>query len=432
MSLGAIMVVLTVILFALLILGLEIAASLALVTMIGLLAFTNQPLFSIAGQYWSMTNSFILTAIPLFIFMGELFSRSGISRRLFWAIDRWIGWMPGGIACTVIGACAVFAAITGSSVAGAATMGTISVGAMRERSYDMKLTFGSIAAGGTLGILIPPSIIMIVYGASEGLSIGRLFAAGVVPGIMLAGAFILLIVVRAILNPKIAPDPQRYSWADRLRSLPELLPSVVIIVVVLGGVFGGVMTPTEAAAVGCTATLLLALLYRSLNWDALVKSLTGAVRTTSMVLLVAVAAKALAFLMMYLGISDMLRDAILGAGLGKYGTLALIAFMYLILGCFFEGISMMLITLPFVMPIIGGLGLSPYWFVVPLVILIEASLITPPVGLNLYVLKGIAPDRDVLEVARGSLPFLVAMMVVIAIVIVFPSIPMWFPNLIYN
>lgn len=432
MSLGAVLVVLAVVLFLLLALGLEIAASLALVTMIGLLAFTNQPLYSLPGQYWAMTNSFILTAIPLFIFMGELFSRTGISRRLFWAVDRWIGWLPGGIACTVIGSCSVFAAITGSSVAGAATMGNISVASMRERGYDMKLTFGSIAAGGTLGILIPPSIIMIVYGASEGLSIGRLFAAGVVPGIMLAACFIVLIIVRATLQPELAPKPERYSWGDRFRSLPELFPSVVIIVIVLGGVFAGVMTPTEAAAIGCVATLVLGLMYRSLTRDIIMKSLTGAVRTTSMVLLVAVAAKALAFLMLYLGISDMLGSAILGSGLGKYGTLALIAVMYLILGCFFEGISMMLITLPFVMPIIGGLGLSPYWFVVPLVILIEASLITPPVGLNLYVLKSIAPDRDVLEVARGSFPFLIAMIVVVAIVVAFPSIPLWFPNLIYG
>lgn len=423
---------LVVVLLVLLAMGVEIGASLGLVCIIGLLWFSDQPLSNIPGQFWGLTNSFILTAIPLFIFMGELFSQTGISKSLFWAVDRWVGFLPGGIACTVIGACSVFAAITGSSVAAAATIGTISIRSMRERKYDMRLTFGVIAAGGTLGILIPPSIIMIVYGAFEGLHIGRLFAAGLIPGLILSGTFLLTIFVTVKLRPQWAPKPEGYSWKERLISIGEFAPSFIIIFIVLGGIFGGVMTPTEAAAVGCVAVLLLGSVYRRMNWTIFKSSLEGAVRTTSMILLIAVVAKALAFLMLYLGMADMFSKFILGAGFGKYGTLALICGIYLILGMFFEGISMIVLTLPFVMPIISGLGLSAYWFAVPLVIMVEASLITPPVGLNLYVLQAIAPDYDVLEVAKGALPFLLPMLMVVGLVIAYPQLALWFPNLIYG
>ena len=360
-----------------------------------------------------------------------MFSQTGISKKLFWGVDKWVGILPGGIACTVIGACSVFAAITGSSVAGTATMGTISIRSMRERKYNMRLTFGVIGAGGTLGILIPPSIIMIVYGAFEGLNIGRLFAAGLIPGLILASTFLLTVFALVKIKPQWAPKPESYSWKERLISMRELIPSFIIIFIVLGGVFGGVMTPTEAAAVGCAATLILSLVYRGLSWTTFKSSLEGAVRTTSMILLVAICAKALAFLMFYLGMDEMFGSFILGMGFGKYGTLVLIFGIYLILGMFFEGISMMVITLPFVMPIIGGFGLSAYWFAVPLVIMVEASLITPPVGLNLYVLQAIAPDYDVLDVAKGALPFLLPMLLVVGIVVAFPELVLWLPNLIY-
>ncbi len=432
MTIGIVSIILVVVLFALLATGVEIGASLGLVCIAGLLWFSSASLSNIPGQFWGLTNSFILTAIPLFIFMGELFSQTGISKRLFWAVDRWIGFLPGGVACTVIGACSVFAAITGSSVAGAATMGTISIGSMRERKYNMRLTFGVIGAGGTLGILIPPSIIMIVYGAFEGLNIGRLFAAGLIPGLILSSAFLLVIFVSVWIRPKWAPKPETYSWKERLISLREITPSFIIIFIILGGVFAGVMTPTEAAAVGCVATLILGSVYRTLSWTTFKSSLEGAVRTTSLILLVAICAKALAFLMLYLGMDDMLSRSILGVGLGKYGTLVLICGIYIILGMFFEGISMMVITLPFVMPIISGFGLSPYWFAVPLVIMVEASLITPPVGLNLYVLHAIAPDYDVLEIALGTLPFLLPMLMVVGLVTAFPQVVLWFPNLIYG
>lgn len=432
MSVGIVAIVIIIVLFALLAIGLEIGASLGLVAIVGLLWFSTQPLSNIPVQFWGLTNSFILTAIPMFILMGELFSQTGISKRLFWGVDKWVGFLPGGIASTVIGACSVFAAITGSSVAGAATMGAISIRSMRERKYNMKLTFGVISAGGTLGILIPPSIIMIVYGAFEGLNIGRLFAAGLIPGLILSSTFILTIVVIVKIKPHWTPKPESYSWKERLISIRELTPSFIIIFIVLGGVFGGVMTPTEAASVGVAATLILSLVYRSLSWTIFKSSLEAAVRTTSMLLLVAITAKALAFLMFYLGMDKMFSSFILGAGFGKYGTLALIFGIYLILGMFFEGISMMVITLPFVMPIIGGFGLSGYWFAVPLVIMVEASLITPPVGLNLYVLQAIAPDYDVLDVAKGALPFLLPMLLVVVLVVVFPELALWFPNLIYG
>jgi tripartite ATP-independent transporter DctM subunit len=400
--------------------------------MIGLFLFSDQPLFNIPAEFWDLSNSFILTAVPLFIFMGEVFDKTGISRRLFWAVDRWLGFLPGGVACTVIGACSIFAAISGSSVAGAATMGTIAIPSMRERKYNMSLTFGVIAAGGTLGILIPPSVIMIIYGAFQGLSIGRLFAAGIIPGVILASLFLLSVMIGIRLRPQWAPKPESYTWRQRLSSLSDFVPSLLLILIILGGVFTGVMTPTEAAAVGCVAALLLGLVYRQLNWKIFSASIEGAVRITAMVMLVAVGAKALAFLMNYLQAGEMLSGFILGAGLGKYGTLALIFAAYLVLGMFFEGVSMMVLTLPFVIPIITGLGLSPYWFNVPLVLMVEASLITPPVGLNLYVLQGIAPDYDVLDVAKGALPFLLPIILVVALVSVFPQLALWLPEVIYG
>ena len=432
MSIDVVAIIIIVVLFALLATGLEIGASIGWIIIIGLLFFAKQPLFNIPGQMWDLTNSFILTAIPLFIFMGELFSKTGISKRLFWAVDRWLGFLPGGIACTVIGTCTVFAAVTGSSVASAATMGTVAIGPMSERKYNMRLTFGVIAAGGTLGILIPPSVIMILYGALLGLSVGRLFAAGLIPGLLLSGTFFLLVIIGIKIRPQWAPKPESYSWKEKLSSLRDFTPSLLIIFAVLGGVFGGVMTPTEAAAVGCVATFLLGILYRKMNWTIFKMSMEGAVRTTAMIMLVAVCAKALAFVVHYLGIGEMFSDFIVGAELGKYGTLILVYGLYIILGMFFEGVSMMVLTLPFVMPIIMGLGLSAYWFVVPLVIMVEASLLTPPVGLNLYVLHGIAPDYDLLEIAKGALPFLLPMLLVVMIVSIYPQLVTWFPNLIYG
>ena len=432
MDMGVVLLILIGVLVALLFIGLEIGASIGLVTIIGLLLFTNQPLLNMPVQAWEVTNSFILTAVPLFILMGEIFNKTGIANRLFWAVDRWLGWLPGGIACTVIGACACFAAISGSSVAGAATMGSVAIPSMKERGYNMRLSFGVIASGGTLGILIPPSIIMIVYGAFQGLSIGRLFASGMVPGLILAGLFLLFVILGVKKWPHLAPPRESYSWKSRVIALRGLIPTFIIIGVVLGGVFAGIMTPTEAAGFGCVAVIILGLFYRQISWSILRTSIASSVRTTVVILLVAVAAKALAFVIQVLGLGETVNEFLLGAGLGKYVTLALIYGLYIILGCFFEGISMMLLTLPFITPIISGLGLSLYWFCVPLVIMVEASLITPPVGLNLYVLVGLAPEYNLIDVAKGALPFMLPMILVVALVTLFPVLVLWLPNLIYG
>jgi tripartite ATP-independent transporter DctM subunit len=316
-------------------------------------------------------------------------------------------------------------------VAEAAAMGAVSLPAMKERKYNMQLAFGVIAAGGTLGILIPPSVIMIFYGAFEGLSVGKLFASGVVPGIILAGSFLVTVIIAAKIWPHLTPKPETYSWKQRKSSLRELIPSLILILVVLGGVFAGIMTPTEAAAFGCAATIILGGIYKVMSWKVIKGSIEASVRITAMIMFIAVFAKALAFVMQYLGAGEKLSEILLGAQLGKFGTLALIYAAYIVLGMFFEGISMMLLTLPFVVPIINGLGLSLYWFNVPLVIMIEASLITPPVGMNLFVLQSLAPEHDVLEVAKGTLPFLLPMILVVIIVSIFPEIVLWLPDLIY-
>jgi tripartite ATP-independent transporter DctM subunit len=274
---------------------------------------------------------------------------------------------------------------------------------------------------------------MIIYGAFTGHSVGRLFAAGIIPGLLLASTFLLLIIISVKVRPELAPQkPQGYSWKERLISLGELIPSFLLIFIVLGGIFGGVVTPTEAAAVGCVGAALIALAYRMLTWKIIWMSAESALRTVSMIMLVAVFARVLSFLLQYLGLGEMFSNIIIDADLGKYGTLALIFGMYLILGMFFEGLSMMILTLPFVMPIIYALGLSGYWFAVPLVIMVEASLISPPVGLNLYVLQSLSPEHDVLEVALGALPFFIPMLIVVAIVSVYPQIVTWLPGIIYH
>jgi tripartite ATP-independent transporter DctM subunit len=425
-------IVLALVLVAVLLTGLPIGASMFLVAMAGMLFFTPQPLFSIGSQAWYVSNSFTLTALPLFIFMGQLFSETGIADKLFWAVDRWLGWLPGGIAASVIGASAVFAAISGSSVAGAATMGSVVLDPMKERRYNRGLTLAVVAAGGTLGILIPPSIIMIVYGSFRGLSVGRLFAAGMIPGILLAAGFLVTLFVILKVRPTWAPAAQHYTWRQRMAALLDLIPSVIVIAIVLGGVFGGIMTPTEAAGVGCAGVALSAIVYRKLTRDTLKRAISQAARTTAMVMFVVIAAQGLAFLMHYLGLGAALGGTLLGLGLGRYGVLAVIVIFYLTLGMFFEGISIMVITIPVVVPIVTGVGFSEYWFAVPLVIMIEAALLTPPVGLNLYVLNSLAPDADILSIAKSCTPFYIPMLLTVVLVVAYPEVVLWLPRLIYG
>jgi len=417
-------------LFLLLLSGLEIAVVLGGIGCLGFIFLVDQPLIHATRIWWEVTNSFILTAVPLFIFMGALFVHSGATRSLFDGVNKWLGFLPGGLACSVVGSCALFAAISGSSLATVATIGTISLPEMRKQKYAAKLALGTIAAGGTLGILIPPSITMIIYGEWVGVSIIRLFAAGIIPGIILAMLFSVGIMAVARLFPRLAPKPGKSTWTEKLRSTKGLAPWVATMFVVLGGIFAGIMTPTEAAAVGVVCSLVISTAYRQLSFKVLKRALADTVKLTSMILFLVVGAKVLAFVILSLGIGKHVSIAMLGfAGGSKYAILAIIYLMYLMLGCFLEPLGMMVVTLPFIIPVIHGLGLSSVWFGIPLVIMCEAGFITPPVGLNLFILKGLNPEYGIGEIAIGAAPFLIPMLMVVWLVTIWPQFALWLPGI---
>lgn len=372
---------------------------------------------------FTITNNFVLTAVPMYILMGELLVQTGLSERLYRGAAKWLAWAPGGLLHANIAACALFAAISGSSPATAATIGTVAIPALEKRGYDTKLTLGSLAAGGTLGILIPPSINLIVYGALTGASVARLFAGGIFPGILLSGVFMLYILIRVLLTPMLAPK-ETFSARALPSSFFDLWPLALIMVIVLGGIFGGVFTPTEAAAVGAVAALCIGLGHRALTWRVLWRALRETVTITSMVLFIVVGASMIATFLAMVQLPGVLSQAVVTSGLSRWAILALIYLLYIFLGFFIDGLSAMIMTLPAVLPIISALGFDVLWFGVILVILTEIGLLTPPVAVNVFVIQAIS-GQPLSIVYRGSTPFFILMMIVLIIVTIFPEIITW-------
>ena len=431
MSLELIALILLGGLLLLLALGIEIAVAMGLVASLSFIFLVSKPQIEIPWTAWETLNSFTLLAMPLFIFMGTMFANTGVVRSLFEGADKWIGGLPGGLAVSVIGASAIFGAISGSSIAAAATFSAISFPEMEKRGYAPRLAFGSIAVGGTLSVLIPPSIILIVYGAWEGQSIARLFAAALVPGIILSGLLILTIVVMVVRDPSLAPKSPPVSWRERLLAIKDILPWIGIIVLILGVIFGGVMTPTEASALGAFLSIVIALGYRKLTYQALKTSLLTSVRVTAMIGFVLFTARLLAFIFQAAGLTEAFSSFILGLPFGKYATLVIICLMYIIMGMFFDALSMMVLTLPFIVPVITVFGFHPIWWGVTYVILAEIGLVTPPFGLNLFTIHGVLPRYSILTIAHGALPFMGAMLAMIVILIAFPDLALWLPKILY-
>jgi tripartite ATP-independent transporter DctM subunit len=350
---------------------------------------------------------------------------------LFTALDKWLGWLPGGLASVVIAANGVFGAISGSSVAAAATFSMIAYPEMERRGYSPSLSLGAIAVGGTLSVLVPPSLILIVYGSWENVSVARLFAAAAIPGVLLMLLLLLYVVVVVKLKPEIAPATAPSSWRERFGALKDMAPWLVVIVLVMGSIFGGLMTPTEASSLGAVLALGIAWYYGRLSF-ALVRDATlAAVKVTAMIAFIIFAARLLSFVFQDLGATAKLSSAVLGLDLGRYGTMLTIVIMYLILGMFFDSMAMMLLTLSFVMPIILKLGYDPIWWGVTFVLLAEIGLVTPPFGLNLFTINGVLPRFSVMYIARASLPFLSVMLLMIGLLIAFPEIALWLPRLLY-
>ncbi|MGD9884420.1 MAG: TRAP transporter large permease [Reyranella sp.] len=393
--------------------------------------YSSMPLYLAMGEIlWNSSAEYILIAIPLFVMLGEILLRSGIAERVYASIAQWLSWLPGGLMHANIGTCAMFAATSGSSVATAATVGVVALPQIRRRKYDERLFLGTVAAGGTLGILIPPSINFILYGLLTNSSVPRLYLAGMLPGALLAGLFMVYVLFSCLANPAKGGTPIETSWRSRLYTLKDLIAPLFIFLVVVGSIYAGWATPTEAASLGVLAALVLAALQRTLSFAMMRSVLEGTMRTTAMIMLIILAAQFLNFVLASIGFTDGLGTAIEGLGLGKYGTLLLIIGFYLVLGCFMETISMMILTTPFIFPIVTNLGWDPIWWGVVLTVLIEAALITPPVGLNLYVVQGMRERGPIADVVWGALPFVGAMMLLIALLMAWPDMALGLPKLV--
>jgi C4-dicarboxylate transporter, DctM subunit len=413
--------------------GLPVAAVLALTGYVLSENYAFIPMTAASGELaWSHSNDFVLIAAPMFIMMGELMHRSGVSERLFSALTPWFTRVPGQLIHTNIAASAVFAATSGSSLATAATIGTVAIPNMDKGGYSRPLFLGSIAAGGTLGILIPPSVNMIIYAVLSETSVADLYAAGFLPGILLAVLFSAVVVVAVLWNPKLAPatDFQGSLWPARIAGLKHLVPPLCLFFLVVGSIYLGIATPTEAAALGLVATVGLVGLNGALTVPVLLSAFEGTVRTTCMIMLIVIAAFFLNFVMVSIGLVEAITGALLSLGWPPLAMLAAIVVFYLVLGCFMETISMMIATTPIIVPVIVKLGYSPVWWGIVFVILIEAALITPPVGLNLYVVQAVRKTGSIADLFKGSAPFLVAMLLTIILLVSFPQLALWLPTIL--
>ncbi len=339
-----------------------------------------------------------------------------------------MSYLPGRLIHVNIVACSLFAAVSGSSAATTATVGKITLPELFKRKYDKSLCLGSLAGAGTLGFLIPPSMMMLVYGIVAEVSIGKLFIAGIIPGMILAAAFSGYTMVRCIINPQLAPPGESYTWNERIKSIPLLLPVILLIVMVLGSIYAGWATPTEAASVGVLGSLFFAIISRSLDKDAFWEAVSGAIKTSSMIMLIVVGASFLSVSVGYLGIPSKLTEFIGTLALSKYQLIVILSIMYIILGCMLDGFSMIVMSLPLALPLITAAGFDPLWFGIYLVIMIEVAQITPPVGFNLFVINGLV-DEDVFRIALYALPSFLIILLVVVVITIYPELVLKLPNL---
>jgi len=383
----------------------------------------------LARTICSVFGSYNLTVIPLFVLMGQIAYHSGISTRLFDAAYKFIGHLPGGLAIATIGACAGFAAICGSTNATAATMAAATLPEMKRYNYKPELATGVVAAGGSLGILIPPSVIFIVYGIMTEQSIGKLFVAGLLPGLLLTVLFILAIVIWTSINPELGPRGPRTTFKEKITSLSGLVETLILFLLVMGGLFIGFFTPTEAGAVGALGTLILAIARRNLTWNGFITSLFETTRISCMILVIVAGATIFGH---FLAISRIPFDTanwISGLQLPRYAIMLMIILLYLIGGCFIDALALIMLTVPIFYPVITHLGYDPLWFGVIIVLVTQIGVITPPVGINVYVVSGVARDVPLNVIFKGVVPLLIALIIGTFILIPFPQIALFLPGL---
>ena len=415
-------------LFLLLALSVPVAAAMGLVGLYLSDTYAFMPVWRGIGQMaWNAGNDGVLVAVPFFILLGELLLRSGMAARMYGAMAKWLSWLPGGLMHANIGTCALFAATCGSSVATAATVGTTAIGEIRRFGYNERLFLGTIASSGTLGILIPPSINLIIYGALTNTSIPKLYLAGFIPGFLLALLFSLTVLAACALRPAWAGRRLSVAWKERFAILPDLLPPLSIFLLVVGSIYAGWATPTEAAALGVLGALLLAALNRRLTPSVLREVVEGTMRTTGMTMLILVGAYFLNFVMGTVGLTRRVGAFLNELGLGPTETILVIVGFYILLGCFMETLSMMVATVPIFTPVVVSLGYDPVWFGILVILLVETAMITPPVGINLFVVHGLRGGGSLDDVILGSLPFVLTLLAMIGLIIAFPGIALWLP-----
>ena len=409
--------------------GVWIGLTLSGVAWIGMQLFSARPAGdAMAVTIWGSASGWTLTALPLFLWMGEVLFRTRLSQDMFKGLAPWMQALPGRLLHTNVAGCAVFAAVSGSSAATCATIGKMTLPELKQRGYPDDMVIGTLAGAGTLGLLIPPSIIMIVYGVSADVSIAKLFIAGVVPGILLAALFSGYIAVWAMLNPQRVPPPDPpMAFTQKLRQSLSLIPVAVLILAVLGSIYAGIATATEAAAVGVVGALVISAAQGSLNWQTFRDSLLGATRLYCMMALILAGAAFLTLAMGYIGLPRHLAEWIGSLGLSKFQLVIMLALFYIVLGCFLDGISMVVLTMGVIMPTVLAAGIDPLWFGIFIVLVVEMAQITPPVGFNLFVLQGMT-GKDLLYIARVTLPMFALMVTAVLIIYFAPDIVTWLPR----
>ena len=408
--------------------GVWIGLTLSGVAWIGMQLFSSRPAGdAMAVTIWGSASSWTLTALPLFVWMGEILFRTRLSQDMFRGLAPWMQALPGRLLHVNVAGCTLFAAVSGSSAATCATIGKMSLPELARRGYPDNIAIGSLAGAGTLGLLIPPSIIMIVYGVSAEVSIAQLFIAGVLPGLLLALLFSGYLVVWALLNPtRVPPRDAPMSFGGKLRESRHLIPVMLLIACVLGSIYSGIATATEAAALGVVGALVISAAQGSLNWHTFKESLLGGTRLYCMIALILAGAAFLTLAMGYIGLPRHLAEWIGTLGLSPFGLLVVLMLFYVLLGCFLDGISMVVLTMGVILPTIQKAGIDPLWFGIFVVLVVEMAQITPPVGFNLFVLQGMT-QREIGWIARATLPFFFLMLAAVALIYVFPQIVSWLP-----
>jgi tripartite ATP-independent transporter DctM subunit len=429
---------LTVGIFGIILLFILLASSMPVGFAMGIIGFTGFAIIvspqaamsMIAMDLFDIFSSYSLTVIPLFVLMGQVALHAGISRKLFDAAYHWVGFMPGGMATATVGACTGFGAICGSSPATAATMASVALPEMKRYKYSMQLATGAVAAGGSLGMLIPPSVVFICYAIMTEQSIGKLFLAGIMPGILIAVIFGFTIWIQCKIDPDMGPVAPKTTWGAKFKSLLGVFDTILLFVLVMGGMFAGFFTPTEAAAIGAGGSLVVAAFRKRLTWQMLTQSLKETARTSCMVLVIVAGAVMFGHFLAVTRIPFELANWLATLPLPGWVIIAFIILFFLLAGCFVDALALIMLTIPIFYPVVTNLGFDPIWFGVIIVVVTQMGVISPPVGVNVYVVAGIERSVPLQTVFKGSLPFLLALVISAAILVAFPQISLWLPELI--